>query len=235
MGGNAMIECVGISKTYDSVRVVDACDLILVKGQSLAIVGESGCGKSTVAKMIAGLIKPDMGVIRRQGSVQMVFQDPYMSFDPLWTVGYSLRLAFHGQGLSRQQQQQIMQESLAQVGLDIAVLGRYPHEFSGGQRQRLALARCLLAKADVLILDEVTSNVDVLIAHQLIALLKQMRQQRSLAIIFITHHLTQALSLADTIMVMKKGQFVETIASSLFLTQATHPYTQMLAKTVKSC
>lgn len=218
-----------ISRSFGPLKAVDGLSFDLVQGKTLAIVGESGCGKTTAARMIAGLIKPDAGTIQCAKPVQMVFQDPNSSLDPLFTVRRTLEEAFYAQpGVSSKERHKRIVDILAATGLESAMLGRFSHEFSGGQRQRIAIARALLADPGILVLDEITSGLDVLVQQQIVALLKSVKQRFGLSYIFISHNLRVVASFADTIIVMHKGRIVESGVAAEVLKNPQKTYTKEL-------
>ncbi len=219
-----------VSKSYGHRRVVDDVSLSLDQGDHLAIIGESGCGKTTLAKMMMGLVSPDSGSIEAQArSLQMVFQDPYQSLDPLWNVQEILKEALWlERGLTATQLREKIEEVLMAVGLSAQVLQRFPHEFSGGERQRIAIARALLARPKVLILDEAVSALDTLVQKQIIDLLKKLKQDFNLTYIFISHNLRLVRHFSDKIIVMYQGKIVEEGPVKTVLQSSSHPYTRQL-------
>ncbi|MDE2028527.1 MAG: ABC transporter ATP-binding protein [Candidatus Omnitrophica bacterium] len=229
----SILEVQQVSKYFKGVRVVDGVSLSLEPGDNLAIIGESGSGKTTLAKMIMGLISPDQGNIQAQRqSLQMVFQDPNQSLDPLWNVRSILKEAlWTKRSLSASQKEAQMAHILKAVGLAPDVLGRFPHEFSGGERQRLCLARCLLSRPKVLVLDEAVSALDTLVQKQIMDLLKQLKQDFNLTYIFISHNLRLVRHFSDKIAVMYQGKIIEEGAVSAILQSPSHPYTQELVRT----
>lgn len=206
----------------------------IAPGECLAIVGESGCGKSTLARLIAGLDRPSAGGLHwgalPPGSVpvQMVFQDPFSSFNPRRTIGWSLQEPLYRSALTRQQRISRMQEMLIDVGLAPDIGPRYPHEFSGGQRQRLALARALMPNPRLLIADEPTSALDLSIQAQILDLLGALRRRHQLAILFISHNLLAVRAVADRVLVMADGRGVELAQASEIFAAPRHPVTRSL-------
>lgn len=225
-----ILEVHNVSKSFKGVRAVDGVSLGLRQGDNLAIVGESGSGKTTLAKMIMGLITPDEGVIKAgRGTLQMVFQDPVGSLDPLWNVRSILKEAlWRNRTLSGRQIEEKMVSTLTKVGLSSGILGRFPHEFSGGERQRIAIARCLLACPQVLLLDEAVSALDTLVQKQITDLLKTLKQDLGLTYIFISHNLRLVRRFSDKIAVMHQGKIVEQGLMPAVLEAPQHPYTRQL-------
>jgi peptide/nickel transport system ATP-binding protein len=224
-----VLEVNNISKSFGSVAAVRNVSFSLRKGETLSIVGESGCGKTTLAKIITGLTKADEGEIHSLNKIQMVFQDPYSSLDPLYTVRRILNEAFYQQkNVSKAQREERMKDVLTSVGLEPQMLGRLPHEFSGGQRQRIAIARALLANPSVLVLDEPTSALDVLVQKQIIDLLMQLKSKLGLTYIFISHNLRVVKIFSDRIAVMHQGEIIETGETKAVIDSPKHSYTQTL-------
>ena len=226
----SVLQVQNVVKSFGDLRAVDDVSICLDQGDNLAIVGESGCGKTTLAKMMVGLITADKGVIKAQAnSLQMVFQDPNQSLDPLWNVREILKEALWCQpSLSSQQVQEKLEQILVAVGLPVPVLQRFPHEFSGGERQRIAIARALLANPRVLVLDEAVSALDTLVQKQIIDLLKKLKQDFNLTYIFISQNLRLVRHFSDKIVVMYQGKIVEQGMVQTVLQSPSHPYTQQL-------
>ncbi|MFM8305371.1 MAG: ABC transporter ATP-binding protein [Actinomycetota bacterium] len=229
------------------VHAVDSVSFTVDSGEALALVGESGCGKSTVARLVLRLLDPTAGAITFAGTdvttgtgkalrelrrrAQVVFQDPFASFDPRRRVGDSVAEPLVAQG-RRGEVAQRVPELLELVGLDPAVAQRYPHEFSGGQRQRLAIARALSVQPDLLVLDEPVSALDVSIQAQVLALLADLRAQFGLAYLFISHDLAVVRHVADRVAVMHLGHIVEAGPTDDLFADPAHPYTQALLSAV---
>ena len=226
----SILQIQNVVKSFGDLRAVDDVSICLDQGDHLAIIGESGCGKTTLAKMMMGLIKPDTGSIKAQAhSLQMVFQDPYQSLDPLWDVREILKEAlWRKRTLSAAQIKQKLEQMLVAVGLSPQVLQRFPHEFSGGERQRIAIARALLADPQVLVLDEAVSALDTPVQKQIIDLLKELKQEFNLTYIFISHNLRLVRNFSDKIVVMYQGKIVEEGRALTVLQSPSHPYTQQL-------
>ena len=259
----ALVHVSGLGKTFDVsapwlnrvlegrprqvVHAVDGVDFAIQRGQTLALVGESGCGKSTVARLLVGLYRPTRGSVEfdghptqtvlasRQASalrrrMQMVFQDPYASLNPRWTVrdiiGEPLlehRLASPGTQLQDQ-----VAGLLRSVGLSPADAGKYPHQFSGGQRQRISIARALATQPEFLVCDEPTSALDVSVQAQVLNLMKDMQRDRGLTYLFISHNLAVVRHVSDHVGVMYLGRLVEIADKRTLFSQPRHPYTRML-------
>ena len=224
-----IVEIKNIAKSFGTLSAVDGVSLSVRRGETLSIVGESGCGKTTLAKIIVGLLSPDEGQIIAQAKIQMVFQDPYGSLDPLYPVRSILGEALHRQKrISAPQKEERISEALVSVGLGPSVMGRFPHEFSGGQRQRIAIARALLTGPSVLVFDEPTSALDVLVQKQILDLLSALKSKLGLTYIFISHNLRVVRNFSDTIAVMHDGKVVETGAARDIFVHPQHPYTRQL-------
>jgi len=247
-----LLEAVGISKSYwrrgallqgrIENRALDKVSLDLTPGEILGLVGESGCGKSTFAKVLLGLEAADAGSLEvggvrifepgrhalpaAQRGIQMVFQDPYGSLNPRMMVrdllGEGLRIRG---GLSRAEIADAVRHHLALVGLSADALTKYPHQFSGGQRQRLCIARAIIVKPQVLIADEAASSLDVSVQMQILNLLLDLRDRIGLGIIFISHDMGVIEYLCDRIAVMYRGRIVEEGPAAAVLDHPQHPYT----------
>jgi len=219
------------------VKAVEGVNFAIAGGSTLSLVGESGCGKSTVARLVAGLDRPTRGSIQfhaaRTGRVrlQMVFQDPMGSLNPRWKVGRSIGEPLD-RSLSTRDRQARIAELLGTVGLAAGDADRYPHEFSGGQRQRISIARALAADAEFLVLDEPTSALDVSVQAQVLNLLKDLQQRLGLTFLFISHNLAVVRHVSDRIAVMYLGRVVEEGPAAEVLAAPAHPYTRLLLETV---
>ncbi|WP_423183510.1 ABC transporter ATP-binding protein [Arthrobacter sp. NyZ413] len=233
---------------HRKVVAVDAVNLALCAGSTVALVGESGSGKSTVARLLAQLLPASAGEVRlhgepvhprtgRQrrryvGEVQLLLQDPFASLNPVHTIRYQLTrvLRLHGNHAGRRGIEEQLETLLSTVQLHPAsqFLDKYPHELSGGQLQRIAIARTLAASPSVLLLDEPVSMLDVSIRLGILNLLATLKQQQDLAILYITHDIASARYFADEILVMYRGHVVERGPSESVTQHPTHPYTQLL-------
>ncbi len=225
-----------LRRTVGQVRAVAGVSLKVSRGRTLAIVGESGCGKTTAGKAILRLIAPTAGRVSFDGrdlvelaprDVQMVFQDPFGSLNPRLRIGQIIAEGMTAQGIEGD-----IGALLEQVGLDADMASRYPHEFSGGQRQRIAIARALAVDPRLLICDEPTSALDVSVQAQIIALLRDLQARRGLAYLFITHNISVVDYLAHDVAVMYLGRIVEQGNVDEVLRGAKHPYTQALLAAV---
>ena len=234
-----------LKRTVGHVKAVDGISFELKKGETLAVVGESGCGKTTIGKSIVGLAPrtegdvlladgngemthPDMETLRQR--VQMIFQDPFSSLDPRLMVGETIEegMEVHGVGKDAAERQSLMEKLSTRVGLSPDVLNRYPHQFSGGQRQRIGLARALAVNPEVIICDECTSALDVSVQAQILNLLKELQKELGLSYLFITHDLSVVSYLADRVAVMYLGRIVEEGEAADVLQSPKHPYTKAL-------
>lgn len=239
----------GLLRGHETMWAVDKVSLVLQQGETLGIVGESGCGKSTLARMLVGLDRPDAGSIqlfdqeidghsnRQQLArvIQYVFQDPVASLNPRKTVEQVLSAPLHHLiNMPPNQRPQRIAELMEAVGLLPSQLHRYPHEFSGGQAQRIGIARALAASAKVLVLDEPVSALDVSIQAQILKLLAELRQRFNLSYIFISHDLSVVESISDRVAVMYFGNVVETGPAHELFSQPKHPYTQLLIDSAPS-
>lgn len=230
-------------KTY--VRAVDDVSFTLYKGETLALVGESGCGKSTVARLLTGLYGLSQGSIKFDGQelssmnkqqslqmrrrLQMIFQDPYASLNPRWRVGHIITepLRTHST-LSKTAQEARAAELLELVGLSASDVNRYPHQFSGGQRQRISIARALALNPEFIVCDEPTSALDVSVQAQVLNLMKKLQNELGLSYLFISHNLAVIHHMANRVGVMYLGKIVEIAPRDKLFAQPRHPYTKML-------
>lgn len=224
-------------KPRQTLRAVDGVDFQIRRGQTLAIVGESGCGKSTIAKLVTGLYAPSGGTIRFHGDpdrMQMIFQDPYASLNPRWRVGRIIAepLRTLRPETSDTDVEARVRELLQTVGLSPSDASKYPHAFSGGQRQRISIARALAGDPEFLVCDEPTSALDVSVQAQVLNLMKRLQKEFGLTYLFISHDLSVVRHMADEIAVMYLGRIVEIQPKADLFERPLHPYTRMLLDTI---
>ena len=237
-------------KQVGAVKAVDGVDFTLGRGETLGIVGESGCGKSTVARMLVNLERPTAGAIRYKGedvtglsgralravrrNIQMVFQDPYTSLNPRMTVGDIIGEPYeiHPEAAPKGDRRRKVQDLLDVVGLNPAYINRYPHQFSGGQRQRIGIARGLALRPEIIVADEPVSALDVSVQAQVINLMDRLQNEFELSYVFIAHDLSIVRHISDRVGVMYLGRIVETGTDTEIYDHPTHPYTQALLSAV---
>jgi oligopeptide transport system ATP-binding protein len=236
-------------KTVAVVKAVDGLDFTITRGETLGLVGESGCGKSTTGRAILQLIQPTRGRVLMEGTdlcglkgnslrrmrrhMHMIFQDPYASLNPRMTVGKTIEepLMVHGIGTPQERQGRV-QQLLLEVGLNPAFAGRYPHEFSGGQRQRIGIARSLAVNPDFIVADEPVSALDVSIQAQVINLLEDLQARYGLTYLFISHDLSVVRHISNRVAVMYLGKIVELADRRELYHHPLHPYTRALLSAV---
>lgn len=259
----ALVEVTDLARTFDVsapwlnrvierkprllLHAVDGVSFSIPRGQTMALVGESGCGKSTVARLMVGLYGPSRGNVRFEGAdvhatfaspqgralrqrIQMIFQDPYASLNPRWTVeaiiGEPLRE--HGIVTDKAVLKERVGELLRSVGLNPLDGVKYPHQFSGGQRQRISIARALATAPDFLVCDEPTSALDVSVQAQVLNIMKDLQRERGLTYLFISHNLAVVQHVSDQVGVMYLGRLVEVSPKRTLFATPRHPYTRML-------
>jgi ABC-type glutathione transport system ATPase component len=261
MAGEILLEARDLRKTYAAASgafaqkgkkftAVDGVSFAVERGETFAIVGESGCGKTTLARMLLRLIEPDSGTLLFRGEdwlgakgqelrklrhrIQMVFQDPIASLNPRMSVGTIVGepLAIHQPQMSRAERASRVAEILSAVGVGADAMIRYPHEFSGGQRQRIGIARALILRPELVIADEPVSALDVSVGAQILELLSRLQRDFSLTLILISHSLPVVAQLATRVAVMEVGRIVEIGEAAQVLSAPENPYTQALIAAV---
>jgi peptide/nickel transport system ATP-binding protein len=234
-------------KPRQLLHAVDGVSFEIPKGQTLALVGESGCGKSTVARLLVGLYEPTRGGLTFDGQdahaafkssdakairqrIQMIFQDPYASLNPRWTVEAIIAepLTEHGLISDAAELKARVASLLQSVGLSALDMPKYPHQFSGGQRQRISIARALATAPEFLVCDEPTSALDVSVQAQVLNIMKDLQRERGLTYLFISHNLAVVRHVSDRVGVMYLGRLVELADKHTLFANPRHPYTRML-------
>jgi len=237
------------ARPHGRVRAVDEVSFDVSRGETFALVGESGCGKTTLGRLILGLIEPSGGDIEFDGQniwslsrnqmrrlrrrMQIIFQDPYASLDPRMKVEAIVTEPLYAiQHLPNNQRREVAAELLEKVGLQPVDLDKYPHEFSGGQRQRIGIARALCVRPELIVADEPVSALDVSIQAQVINLMADLKQEFNLSYVFISHDLSVVEHISDRIAVMYLGRIIELAPAESFSVSPRHPYTAALVRAV---
>jgi peptide/nickel transport system ATP-binding protein len=234
-----------------ALKALDGVSFTIKRGETFALVGESGCGKTTVARCIVGLYRPSAGSVLYDGidvarlrqrkamaplrrRMQMIFQDPYASLNPRWRVRRIIAepLVTHGLVADREELRARVAELLEQVRLSPEDGDKFPHEFSGGQRQRISIARALAAQPEFLVCDEPTSALDVSVQAQILNLMKDLQRRLGLTYLFISHNLSVIYQVSDRIGVMYLGRLVEVATAEELFARPRHPYTQLLLQAI---
>ena len=272
----ALVEVHDLAKTFDVsapwlnrvierkprqfVHAVDGISFSIQRGKTLALVGESGCGKSTVARLLVGLYAPTRGRVEFDGTdtaatfrskqalalrrrMQMIFQDPYASLNPRWKVadivgeplkehGLLQAASGSGQRADKSEMKARVAELLQSVGLAAADVEKFPHQFSGGQRQRISIARALATQPEFLVCDEPTSALDVSVQAQVLNIMKDLQRKQGLTYLFISHNLAVVRHVSDQVGVMYLGRIVEIAATKTLFDRPLHPYTRMLESAI---
>jgi oligopeptide/dipeptide ABC transporter ATP-binding protein len=234
----------GLAQAPSVVRAVDRVDFAVVRGEVVGLVGESGCGKSTVGRMVAGIMSPSDGQVVYRGrnvatltrneakaamlKVQMIFQDPYASLNPRMRVADIIGEAPRVHRLIKGRPAEYVDAQMRRAGLDPSYKRRYPHQFSGGQRQRIGIARALAVQPEFLVCDEAVAALDVSIQAQILNLFMDLREQLDLTYLFISHDLGVVEHISDRVLIMYLGRIVEEARTEDVFRRANHPYTQAL-------
>lgn len=244
-----IVSSLGADIREETVHAVDGVDLVINKGEVIGLVGESGCGKSTIGRMIAGILPKSDGEILFKGqaltggssafekeamlAVQMIFQDPYSSLNPRLKVLDIVGEApvYHGL-IKKKEREKFVREILIQVGLDPDYISRFPHQFSGGQRQRVGIARALALSPEFLVCDEAIAALDVSIQAQVLNLFMDLRERHDLTYLFISHDLSVVEHISDKVVIMYLGRVVEYASTDDLFNSPNHPYTKALLQEI---
>lgn len=248
MAQEVLLEAKNLTKTFKApdgqVQAVTDVSLQIYKGETLSLVGESGCGKSTLGRVLIRLIEPDSGSVRFgtteltelkkkelrlfRRHMQLIFQDPYASLDPRFTIAKSICEPLRAAGYSQKEQQEMVLDLAQKTGINPEHLGRYPHQFSGGQRQRVGIARAIALRPELVVCDEPVSALDVSIQAQTLNLLKQLQRELGLTYLFISHDLSVVHYISNRVCVMFLGRICEIGTTEEIYAHPKHPYTKFL-------
>ena len=234
-----------LQDTVSHVHAVDGVSFDIERGETLGLVGESGCGKSTLSRCIMRLVEPTSGEITYGGTdvskiprdeywrrAQMVFQDPRSSLNPRLSIGYSVGEPLIVRGAGAEEVRSRVTELLGIVGMNPEHFSRYPHEFSGGQRQRLLISKALITDPEFIVLDEPTSSLDVSVQAKILNLLNRLKEERNLSFLFVSHDLSVIKHMCDRIVVMYVGRVVEMAPKDEIFGNTLHPYTRLLIDSI---
>ena len=247
---SSILEVKNVSKQYSKTdhKALNDVSFVIKQGQSLALIGESGCGKTTLSKILLGLLPPTTGKVYWKGTellssiqpfskpvrgkIQMVFQDPFASLNPKHTIATTLieSLRAYEPHLSKSQLNERVEILLNEVGMEADARSKYPHNFSGGQRQRIVIARALASQPELLICDEAVAALDVSVQSQILNLLNELREQKKLSYLFISHDMSVVYHMCDSAMIMQKGEIIETGSISDIFMAPKNQYTQELLR-----
>ncbi|MCK5450645.1 MAG: ABC transporter ATP-binding protein [Candidatus Omnitrophica bacterium] len=241
---NAIIEVTDIKKYFAKksffygaekmpVKAVDGVSFTIDKGKTFGLVGESGSGKSTIAKLVTGILVPDSGKMSIEGDIDIVFQDPFSSLNPRMTIRDIVGESLFVKGVNREEIEDKVVKILHRVKMkNMECLDKYPHQFSGGERQRIAIARALVTQPDIVVLDEPVSSLDVSIQAGILNLLKDLQEELALTYLFISHDLRVVEFMSDVVGVMKSGKIVEIASRQEIYSNPQNEYTRHLLSSI---